>query len=446
MRVNLRHWDIGISPYSALACAILALSFSLAAQTSYQPSPQNLKSRAWFQQARFGMFIHWGIYSELGDGEWVMQEHHLSAPQYEQLAAQFYPVKFDPAQWVSLAKQAGMHYIVVTSRHHDGFSMFATKQNKYNVVDATPYGKDTLKQLADECHRQGIKLFFYYSQLDWHHPDYYPLGGTGHWEGRPTNGEWARYLDFMNAQLTELLTNYGEVGGIWFDGMWDKPDADWQLPKTYALIHQLQPGALIVSNHHKTPFPGEDYQTFEKDLPGENTAGWNSTTISKLPLETSDTMYRGGSWGFNLRDTEPKSLRDLVQEMVRAAGNNANFLLNVGPQPNGEIQSAFAARLREMGAWLKVYGDSIYGTTGGPVKPGGWGVTTQRGNTIYVHVLDPTLSVLALPGITTPVHDAHLMNGGANVDFATAEGSVVLQLPKRTPDEIDQVIVLELGS
>ncbi len=158
---------------------------ALTAQPAYQPSPENLKSREWFEQARFGMFIHWGIYSELGDGEWVMQNRGITGPQYEQLAAQFDPVKYDPAQWVTLAKQAGMRYIVVTSRHHDGFSMFATKQNKYNIVDATPYGKDTLKQLADECHRQGIKLFVYYSQLDWHHPDYYPLGGTGHWDGRP---------------------------------------------------------------------------------------------------------------------------------------------------------------------------------------------------------------------------------------------------------------------
>ena len=429
----------------AIVSVILSWPLSVAAQAGYQPSPQNLKSREWFEQARFGMFIHWGIYSLLGDGEWVMQDHHLTGPQYEQLAAQFYPTKFDAEQWVTLAKQAGMRYIVVTSRHHDGFSMFATRQNKYNIVDATPYGKDVLRQLADECHRQGIKLFFYYSQLDWHHPDYYPLGGTGHWDGRPTNGQWPRYLDFMDAQLAELFTNYGEIGGVWFDGMWDKPDADWQLPRTYALIHQLQPGALIVSNHHKLPFPGEDYQTFEKDLPGDNTAGWNSTTISQLPLETSDTMYRGGSWGFNLRDMDPKSLRDLVQYMVRAAGNNANFLLNVGPMPNGTIQPAFADRLREMGAWLKTYGESIYGTNGGPVKPGGWGVTTQRGNIIYVHVLDPSLTVLALPGITKPVRDTLMMNGGSKVNFAVSEGSVVLQLPKRAADEIDQVIVLEIA-
>ena len=433
-----------LSRCAVIACAAIVLPLALTGQSSHQPSPENLKSREWFEQARFGMFIHWGIYSLLGDGEWVMQEHHLTGPQYEQLAAQFYPTKFNAAEWVALAKQAGMRYIVVTSRHHDGFSMFATKQNKYNVVDATPYGKDVIRQLADECHRQGIKLFVYYSQLDWHHPDYYPLGGTGHWEGRPTSGRWPRYLDFMNAQLTELFSNYGELGGVWFDGMWDKPDADWQIDRTYTMIHQLQPGALIVSNHHKLPFPGEDYQTFEKDLPGDNTTGWGGAPIGQLPLETNDTMYRGGSWGFNLRDTDPKSLHDLVQYMVRAAGNNANFLLNVGPQPNGEIQSAFANRLREMGAWLKIYGESIYGTYGGPVKPGGWGVTTQHGNTIYVHVLDPSLNVLALPGIAKPVRDAHLMNGGAKVSLGVSGGSVVLQLPKRAPGEIDQVIVLEV--
>ena len=429
---------------SALIVLLICCN-SLPAQPGYQPSPENLKSREWFEQARFGMFIHWGIYSLLGDGEWVMQNDHFTGPQYEQLAPQFDPVKYDPAQWVTLAKQAGMRYIVVTSRHHDGFSMFATKQNKYNIVDATPYGKDVIRQLADECHRQGIKLFVYYSQLDWHHPDYYPWGWTGRWEGRPTNGQWQRYLDFMNAQLTELLTNYGEIGGVWFDGMWDKPDADWQLPRTYSLIHQLQPGALIVSNHHKLPFPGEDYQTFEKDLPGANTAGWNSAAISQLPLETNDTMYPSGSWGFQLRDLQPKTLNNLIQYLVRAAGNNANFLLNVGPMPNGEIQPAFADRLREMGAWLKVYGYSIYGTVGGPVDPGGWGVTTQRGNTIYVHVLDPTLSVLALPGIARPVQEAHLLNGGNKVPFTNSDGSLVLKLPARAAKEIDQVVVLDAG-
>src|SRR5260370_19827810 len=196
---------------------------------AYQPSPQNLEARRWFQDAKFGMFIHWGIYSELGDGEWIMERHQIPVHDYEKVATQFYPVRFDPKVWVAAAKADGMKYITVTTRHHDGFAMFQTKMSDWNVVDRSPYGKDVIRQLADECHKQGIKLFFYYSQLDWHHPDYYPLGRTGHTAGRPKDGDWNKYLNFINGQLTELLSNYGEVGGIWFDGMWDKPDADWQL-------------------------------------------------------------------------------------------------------------------------------------------------------------------------------------------------------------------------
>src|SRR5579884_129691 len=194
-----------------------------------------------------------------------------------------------------------MKYIVFTSRHHDGFSMFATKQNKYNVIDATPFKRDVVAELAAECHRQNIPLFVYCSQLDWHNPDYFPRGDTGNWSGRPRSGDWQHYLDFMDAQLTELFSNYGALGGVWFDGMWDKPDADWQLNRTYSLIHRLQPAALIVSNHHKTPIAGEDVQAFEKDLPGGHTQEWSGATVGSLPLETSDTMYRGGSWGFSLR-------------------------------------------------------------------------------------------------------------------------------------------------
>lgn len=401
------------------------------AEAEYVPSAENLRSRAEFRDARFGMFIHWGIYSELGNGEWVMQEQHLTGPEYEQLAKQFYPVKFDAAAWVALAKDAGMKYMVVTSRHHDGFSMFATKQNKYNVVDATPYGKDVIAQLAEECHRQGLKFFVYYSQLDWHNPDYFPLGGTGQWSGRPQGGVWSRYLDFMDAQLTELFCNYGKLGGVWFDGMWDKPDADWRLDRTYALIHKLQPGALIISNHHKKPFQGEDVQTFEKDLPGKNTTGWGGAPVTaELPLETSDTMYRNGSWGFSLRDRDPKDRDELIKYLVRAAGNDANLLLNVGPMPDGEIQPAFAARLREIGEWLKKYGETIYGTRGGPIKPGGWGAMTQRGSTIYVHVLDPTISELALPAPAKRVVSAMMFAQGARVRFSTGSDAIVFHLPR----------------
>ncbi|HEY6181896.1 MAG TPA: alpha-L-fucosidase, partial [Terriglobales bacterium] len=285
--------------------ALLLFAASSMAQT-YVPSESNLKARQWFQDSKFGMFIHWGVYSVPGRGEWVMNQEKIPISEYEKFAPQFNPTKFSAAEIVSLAKSAGMKYITITSKHHDGFAMFATRQNKWNIVDATPYGKDPLKQLAEECRKQGIKLFFYHSQLDWHSTDYYPRGRTGQTAGRPDSGDFNHYLEYMDAQLTELLTNYGDVAGIWFDGMWDKPDADWQLQRTYTLIHKLQPAALIGSNHHHKPFKGEDFQMFEKDLPGANTAGFNQTSISTLPLETCETI--NGAWGYNQNDHNFKSV------------------------------------------------------------------------------------------------------------------------------------------
>jgi alpha-L-fucosidase len=334
-----------------------------------------------------------------------------------------------------------MRYITITSRHHDGFSMFKTAATPYNIVDWTPFRRDPLKELADECRRQGIKLFFYYSQLDWHHPDYWPRGGTGLDAGRPQRGDWNKYLDFMDQQLTELLTNYGALGGIWFDGMWDKPDADWRLPRTYALIHRLQPAALIVPNHHKAPLADEDVQTFEQDLPGANTAGFNTTVIGALPTETSLTM--NGAWGFNITDRNYKSVGSLVATLVRAAGTGTNLLLNVGPRPDGTIQPEFAERLREIGRWLSIYGRSIYRTRAGPIPPRPWGATTRRGDTVFVHVLSSPDRVLALPSIGARVRRAWLLSSGASVAATEAAGGIVLTLPPRREDEYDQVIVLE---
>src|SRR6266511_6044302 len=204
-------------PIVAAAAAALS-TVAGRAQTGYRPSAANLAAREWFQDARFGLFVHWGVYSVLGDGEWVMNNRKIPIADYEKLPPLFNPVAFDPLELVALAKAAGMKYITITSKHHDGFAMFDSKISDWDIVDRTPYKKDVLKMLADECHRQGIKLFFYYSQLDWHHPDYFPRGGTGRDSGRPESGDFARYIDYMNAQLRELLTNYGEIGGIWFDG------------------------------------------------------------------------------------------------------------------------------------------------------------------------------------------------------------------------------------
>src|SRR5207237_685830 len=349
-------------------------------------------------------------------------------------------VKFEAREWVSLAKAAGVKYITITSRHHDGFSMFETRARPSAFVDWTPCKRDPLKQLADECQRQGLKLFFYYSQLDWHHPDYWPRGRTGQHTGRPDSGDWGRYLDFMDSQLTELLTGYGPIGGIWFDGMWDKPDADWRLSRTYTLIHRLQPGALIVPNHHKAPLPGEDVQTFEQDLPGANTAGFNTKSIGSLPLETSLTM--NGSWGFNITDTKFKSTRDLIGYLVRAAGNDANLLLNIGPRPDGTIQPEAAERLRALGDWTRMYGSSVYGTRRGPVPPHAWGVTTQRGDTVFVHVLDWPDRILALPIVGVRITRATMLVNGAAVDFEQTPVGLRLTLPSDAADEPDRVIVL----
>jgi len=333
-----------------------------------------------------------------------------------------------------------MRYITITARHHDGFSMFATDATRYDILDWTDFGRDPLKELAEECRRQGLRLFFYYSQLDWHHPDYFPRGQTGQATGRPESKDWEGYLDFMDAQLEELLTGYGPLGGIWFDGMWDKPEAPWRLEKTYALIHRLQPGALIVPNHHQTPLPGEDVQTFEQDLPGANTAGFNTTSIGSLPLETSLTMNR--SWGFNITDTAFKSVPELIRYLVRAAGNDANLLLNIGPRPDGTIQPDFVERLQALGRWTERFGGFIYGTRGGPISPRDWGVATQRGDTVFLHVLDWVDPVLSIPPVGGRVVRAWELASGSPVDFTESEGAVTLWLPPPDGDEPDRVVVL----
>ena len=430
---------------SPVAVAVAAPAPVAHAPAPYQPSPENLKARQWFQDARFGLFVHWGVYSLLADGEWVMNTRKIHAREYEKLPAFFNPIAFDAAEWVALAKAAGMKYITITSKHHDGFAMYDSKVTDWDIVDRTPWKKDPLKLLADEARKQGIKLFFYYSQLDWHHPDYYPRGRTGRDTDRPERGDWPRYIDFMDAQLTELLTRYGPVAGIWFDGWWDRKDAaDWRLARTYALIHKLQPAALVGANHHVKPFPGEDFQMFEKDLPGKNTAGFNAdSVISDLPLETCETI--NGAWGFNLTDRRFKSTKELVRYLIRAAGVNANFLLNVGPMPNGKIQPELIERLRAVGAWLKVHGEGLYGTRGGPIPPRAWGATTRKGNTVYVHIFDQEDPLLALPSLGGKPRGARALKTGAAVKVQeVAGGGLLLDIPAAARDDNATVIAVDL--
>jgi alpha-L-fucosidase len=434
------------APTRPLALALALLAASAAAQDGYTPSPENLKARAWFQEARFGLFVHWGAYAVAGEGEWVMHNKRITVSEYERdFPPAFNPTKFDAAAWVAMVKSAGMRYITITSKHHDGFAMWDSKVSDYDVVERTPYGKDILRQLADECRRQGVKLFFYHSQLDWHHPDYFPRGRTGRFAGREDRGEWFNYLAYMDKQLEELLTGYGELGGIWFDGWWDKPEADWRLAKTYSLIHRLQPAALVGANHHRKPFPGEDFQMFEKDLPGHNTAGFNEQSeLGELPFEMCETI--NNSWGYNKTDGRHKSTKQLVQLLVKAAGYDANFLLNVGPRPDGTIQPEHASRLAEVGQWLQKNGETIYGTRGGPLPPRPWGVTTQKGDRVFVHVLDWQDPVLSIARPRRTVKKASLLESGAALKFKLDKDAVLLRLDPKAMDPLDTIVVLELGS
>ena len=437
-------------PHVILLSIILLASYGLFAQENYRPTPENLKNREWFMDAKYGLFVHWGVYSQLAGGgdqgiaEWIMNRKEIPITQYERLPGFFNPVAFDPAEWVAMVKKAGMKYITITSKHHDGFAMYDSKLSTYNIVDATPYGNDVIAMLKEECDRQGIKLFFYYSQLDWHHSDYYPRGRTGQeYTGRPESGDWNTYIDYMNAQLTELLTQYGKIGGIWFDGMWDKPDADWKLEETYALIHKLQPGTLIGSNHHKMPYPGEDFQMFERDLPGQNDMGFNKAGVSEtVPLEMCETM--NGSWGFNIIDQNYKSVRKLIHTMVRAAGNGSNFLLNTGPMPNGKIQPENVDTLMAIGRWLNIYGESVYGTRSGPVKPAGWGASTQKGNLVYLHILDLEEETIEIPGFQPNVKSAVFFDDRSKVKIKKKEKGIVISIPKEKLKLVDTVIELKM--
>ena len=404
----------------------------------YQPTAENLQSRQEFRDSKFGIFLHWGT------GEWTMTNNNLNYKEYAKLAGGFYPSRFNAAKWVAAIKASGAKYICFTSRHHEGFSMFHTRYSDYNIVDATPFRRDVLKELADECHKQGIRLHLYYSHIDWYREDA-PQGRTGRGTGRPDpSGDWNNYYAFMNNQLTELLTGYGKIGAIWFDGWWDQdrnPGFDWQLPGQYALIHRLQPACLIGNNHHRTPFEGEDIQIFERDLPGENKAGLSGQGVSNLPLETCETM--NGMWGYKITDQNYKPAKTLIHYLVKAAGKNANLLMNIGPQPDGELPAVAVQRLAEMGEWMKQYGETIYGTRSGAVAPHDWGVTTQKGNKLYVHILDLKDAALFLPLTDKKVKKAVLFKDQSPVRFTKTKAGVLLEFAE-VPKDIDYVVELTI--
>ena len=420
---------------------------------NYVPSEENLKARKWFSDAKFGLFVHWGVYSILGDGEWVMNNQNISIEEYEKLPSFFNPIEYNPREWVKIAKGAGMKYITITSRHHDGFSMFDTKANNYDIIDSSPYKKDILKMLADECRKEGIKLFFYYSLLDWHNDDYFPRGRTGNDIPGRNEGNWENYIEFMKIQLTELLTNYGDIGGIWLDGHWDQKEwdgekfgklkVDWHYDELYSLIHELQPHALIGNNHHIGVIDGEDFQMFEKDLPGGNTTGWGTPEdqIGNLPLEVCETI--NGSWGFNLKDRKHKSIKELIHYLIKSAGYGSNFLLNVGPMPNGKIQPKHSSTLEKIGNWMSVYGETIYGTRRGPISPNDSIVSTQKDGVVFLHLLNIKGEELELNNFNAKIKTLYNFINEEKIPYKVKGKILTIDLKNQIKDSINTVLVLK---
>lgn len=444
--------------YFFLAFSSLIILANTFAQTP-EPTKEELTARQTFRKDRFGMFIHWGLFSLLGDGEWVLNNRNIPFENYQLLEKSFNPIDFDADKWVQMAKAGGMKYITLVTRHHDGFSLWDTKYSDFNIMH-TPYKKDIVKELADACHKHGMKIFFYYSLLDWGRTDYsFTTGRTGKGTGRKTQGKWEDYIQFMKNQLTELLTNYGEVGGIWFDGYWDQMEeesahrketdvrVDWYMSEIYSLIHRLQPQCLIGNNHHMTPLPGEDFQMFEQDVPGENSHGLSFQKPSTLPLETCATM--NNNWGYDIKDNSYKSFPQLIALLVKSAGAGANLLLNIGPLPNGEVQHGFSSRIDSMGTWLRQYGETIYNTNGGYIAQQKWGVVTQSTNKLYIHILNTPESNIELPSFPfKKIKNVYSLNNTqAKINYSFKNNSLTINsnsIEVPTYADPDKIIVVEL--
>ena len=376
---------------------------------------------AW-REMKFGLFVHWGPVSlkgtEIGwsrGGERRGRTGTGSIPVevYDNLYKQFNPVKFDADEWVQVAKDAGMRYLVFTSKHHDGFSMFDSKVTDYKITNS-PFKRDVVRELADACHKAGLKLGYYYSPVDWYHPDY-------------RTETHAKYIKFMHAQLREICSNYGRIDIIWFDGLGGSAQ-DWDSENLFKMIRQLQPH-VIINNRAGLP---ADHDTPEQRI---------GKFQNDRPWETCMTICRQWAWK---PDDQMKSLKQCIQTLVKTVGGDGNLLFNVGPMPDGRIEPRQVERLQEMGQWLEKYGRSIYGTRGGPFKPGAWGAGTYRGNSVYVHVLNWPAGKLTLPGIPRRIVRSSVLTGGkVNVE-QTAE-SIEISVPQQDRREIDTIVKLELN-
>jgi len=385
----------------------------------------------WWRAARFGMFIHWGLYaipagqwrgqSIPGIGEWIMLRARIPVREYEQLAKQFNPTRFDADAWARLAKQAGQKYLTITSKHHDGFCMFDSKVTDYDIVDATPFARDPMKDLAAACQRHGIRLCFYYSQTqDWHHPN----GDGNDWDYDETRKDFDCYVDeYVKAQVREILSSYGPIGMIWFDT--PKRMTLQQSRSLVDLVHDIQPDCLV--NGRIGNGLGDYAESRDNAIPGERLGeDW------EVPATINDT------WGFKTDDHNWKPVDELIRKLVDCASKGGNYLLNVGPTADGVIPEPSAERLRAMGKWLERNGESIYGTHAGPVQGLDWCRSTARGGTIYLHVFDwPSWGSLEVP---LAVAKARLLADGSELRVTDS----AISAPASAPDPIDTVIALDL--
>jgi len=416
----------------------------------------------WWRDARFGMFIHWGLYAVPagewkgkqipGIGEWIMERADIPVSEYEQLAKQFNPVKFDADEWVHIAKNAGMKYIVITSKHHDGFCLWDSKVTDYDIVDAAPFKRDVLGELSRACKKQGIRLCFYHSIMDWHHPDAQAPFYPNYNDSKQSNPNFARYAEnYMKPQLKELITNYGPLGVLWFDGEWI---GDWTEPQgkdLYNYVRGLQPDIIINNRVGKGRKGMEGLSKGDQEYAGDFGTPEQQIPAKGLPgVDWESCMTMNDTWGYKSYDHNWKSSEDLLRKLADIASKGGNFLLNVGPTSEGLIPGPSVERLAAMGEWMKVNGESIRGTTASPLGEVPWGRCTAKPGKLYLHVFDwPANGKLEVPGLKDQVRKAYLLADKKRATLPVTRGgedTVVVTVPEKSPDRINTVVVLEIKS